>query len=119
MCSLVSQQSVEQEHTTRRMGMTPTAEWIHTVHDKQTGWKQKGQTNSLFIPIVDRGRRIYRDSHQKHLTGVGRRSTARLTSGLTRIRWQYSYMAEAIPVVRVLHVQVSHGTHGELAPTRM
>ena len=33
--------------------------------------------------------------------------------------WQYSYMAEAIPVVRGTQIQIRHGTHGEMAPSRL
>ena len=87
---------------TQKMGrLSPhsftTEDWFHTLHDTQTVWKHTGHTTRPFIPVVDRGRRVYSDSHQKHHTRDGRGSTANLTSGLARIRWQYSYMAETIP----------------------
>ena len=62
---------VEQEHTKLRVGkLSPhsltTEDWFHTLHDTQTVWKQTGHTTRPFIPVVDRGEWVYRDSHQKH-----------------------------------------------------
>ena len=42
-------------------------DWFHRLHDTQTVWKETGHTTRPFIPVVDRGERVYRDSHQNNI----------------------------------------------------